>query len=293
MMQSLKTDGNRIVTRETNQPVRLRGVNRSGLEYAWAGAEGYLASVGMSEAEVQTLTGEWGANIIRLPFTQQLALEDPAYLDAMDTFIRWATAHGVYTLLDLQWLRQSDNFGTASNGSVIRIAPLPDMDSPRLWRMLGERYRNEPGVLYDLYNEPHDVSAADWNYWATLLTDTLREVHPDSLIFISGLDWGYDLRGVKVDAANIVYSTHVYAGKTPAWKKAFAKRAKTEPVFAGEWGGTDEQVYWGMELAHLFDQLGMGWTAWSWSDWPHLQQNGQPTPFGSLVRAHLTSAETS
>ena len=37
-----------------------------------------------------------------------------------------------------------------------RVAPTPDANSSVLWRTLAERYRDEPAVLFDLFNEPHD-----------------------------------------------------------------------------------------------------------------------------------------
>jgi aryl-phospho-beta-D-glucosidase BglC (GH1 family) len=196
----------------------------------------------------------------------------------LDRVIGWAAAAGAYTLLDLQWIN-----------TEVKIAPLPDFETPRLWRMLGERYRDNPAVLFDLYNEPHDVKPVDWRYWATLLTDTLREVHPEALVFVSGTDWGYDLRGVRIDREHVVYSPHVYPNKTKRLDrgKAFGHLAGEVPLFAGEWGGWDGDLAWGLEQARYFNDLEMGWTAWSWCDEPHLMRNGEPTLFGRLVKGAL------
>jgi len=278
MLPALATRGNRIVRRDTGDPVRLRGVNRSGLEYANLGA-------GITESQIDQIVREWGCNIIRLPFNQDWALNGRAdftaeqYLQSIDQVIAWTSSLGAYTLLDLQWIN-----------TEVKIAPLPDFNSPRLWRTLAERYRSDPSVLYDLYNEPHDTTAANWRYWATLLTDTIREVHQDSLIFVSGLDWGYDLRGVRIDARDVVYSTHVYPWKTsPRWDRAFGDLAREVPVFAGEWGGRDKHLDWGARLAAYLDRLDIGWTAWSWVDDPHLQHEGVPTAFGEIVKGSLLS----
>lgn len=272
MLPALATSGNRIVRRDTREPVLLRGVNRSGFEYA--------DDPGITEEEIAQIVNGWKANIIRLPFNQQRVFDlGEAYLRRIDQVIEWAAGLGAYTLLDLQWL-------------VDEIAPLPDQQSPRLWRMLADRYYANPAVLYDLYNEPHDVGVADWNYWATLLTDTIRSVHINSLVFVSGMDWGYDLRGVHVDAPDIVYSTHVYPEKQGKWKDAFGRIAARRPVFAGEWGGWDQHVDWGRDLARYFERLGMGWTAWSWVDKPHLQHGGVATPFGEVVKGELSGTST-
>jgi aryl-phospho-beta-D-glucosidase BglC (GH1 family) len=277
-LPALATRGNRIVRRETGEPVRLRGVNRSGLEYGPLGA-------GITEVQIDQIVNEWGSNIIRLPFNQDWALNGSLaftaeqYLQSIDQVIAWTSARGAYTLLDLQWIN-----------TEVKIAPLPDFNSPQLWRALAHRYRDEPAVLYDLYNEPHDTTAADWRYWATLLTDTIRAEHPEALIFVSGLDWGYDLRGVQIEARDVVYSTHVYPWKTqPRWDRAFGNLASEVPVFAGEWGGRNDHLDWGQWLIAYFNELDLGWTAWSWVDDPHLQYDGVPTPFGEIVKSALNA----
>lgn len=278
MLPALATRDNKIIRREDGEPIRLRGVNRSGLEYANLGAN-------ITEQQIGHIVSEWGSNIIRLPFNQDWALNGRAdftaeqYLQSIDQVIAWTSSLGAYTLLDLQWIN-----------TEVKIAPLPDFNSPRLWRTLAERYRNEPSVLYDLYNEPHDTTAADWRYWATLLTDTIRAVHPEALIFISGLDWGYDLRNVQIEARDVVYSTHVYPWKTsPKWDRAFGDLADEVPVFAGEWGGRNDHLDWGSWLVSYLNELDIGWTAWSWVDDPHLQFDGVATPFGALVKNALSS----
>ncbi|MCZ2151593.1 MAG: glycoside hydrolase family 5 protein [Bryobacterales bacterium] len=276
-LPSLATAGNRIVRKDTGEPVLLRGVNRSGLEYG----------VRATREEIRRIVEEWKAGIIRIPFTQQWALDSEDYRRALDDIVRWAAEFGAYALLDLQWLRPDDDFGVNPNGSVQRIAPLPDFNSPRLWRSLAERYREEPAVLFDIYNEPHGVPAEDWRHWARLLVNTIREVHPGSLIFVSGIDWGYDLRGVPFPGENLVWSTHVYPSKQPGWHAAFGRAATEVPVFAGEWGGTDHDLAWGRSLAAYLRSLEIGWTAWSWNDWPHLRREGNPTLFGELVRLEL------
>jgi hypothetical protein len=113
-------------------------------------------------------------------------------------------------------------------------------------------------------------------------------VHPLSLIFVSGTNWGYDLRGMKLDRVNVVYSTHVYKDKRPDWETAFGHFAETEPVFVGELGGEEKDLAWGKELVEWLDEREIGWAAWSWRDWPHLQREGQLTAFGKLVAQSLS-----
>lgn len=294
----LATDGNRIIRRDSGKPLLLRGVNRSGLEYAEPQGQDFLEAARLSEAEIRHITEDWGANIIRLPFNQGFALNGRRaaspddYLRALDQVVDWAAAAGAYTLLDLQWLSADANHGRQRNGGINRVAPLPDSDSQRLWRILARRYQGEPAVLFDLYNEPHHTSADVWRLWAGMLTGIVREEAPQALVFVSGVDWGYDLRGVPLPETGIVYSTHVYPWKRLSWKKAFGWLADDLPVFAAEWGGSESHLDWGGELAGYLRGLGIGWTAWGWTDWPPLVSRAETerwnvTPFGELVRREL------
>jgi aryl-phospho-beta-D-glucosidase BglC (GH1 family) len=310
----LTTLDNRIARADTGTTVLLRGLNRSGLEYADPDEQGFLSSAAISRSEIRVIVQEWGANIIRLPFNQDWVLRGrgswgaDAYRRALDQVIQWASGYGAYTLLDLQWLDADRAYGGPRNF----VAPLPDIQSIELWSLLAARYRGEPAVLYDIFNEPHDrlpddpyplnredgttyparrkrVTMAEWQPWARTLIAAIREANPDSLIFVSGTDWGYNLRGMPMDIPRLVYSTHVYPSKGGDWPGAFGHLAAKVPVFAGEWGGADSDLKWGRKLAGYFDSLQMGWTAWSWHNAPLLVQQYTPTPFGRIVRASLSA----
>jgi endoglucanase len=348
-MPWLATDGCRIVDDASRQPVLLRGLNRSGLEYAEPDARGFLDAASMTESEIAHMIRGWGANIIRIPFNQDWALNGRGaysadhYLEAIDRVIEWASRSGAYTLLDLQWLDADAARGHNPDGSPNRVPALPTLDTIALWRMLARRYQDEPAVLFDLFNEPHDpiaddetplegigedgatfplprrrVTMAEWQPWARRLVRTVREEHPRSLIFVSGVAWGYDLRGMPLTVndrsqevfTNVVYSTHVYpwCGIPPAlrspdhvrfaprhslnWTDAFGRLSRSAPVFIAEWGGGVEHVRWGETLARYARRLGLGWTAWSWSDRPRVVVDAQAarydaTPFGQIVHRAL------
>ncbi|MCZ2157076.1 MAG: glycoside hydrolase family 5 protein [Bryobacterales bacterium] len=309
----LATRGRAIVLADSGEEVRLRGVNLSSLEYSEPCGIGFLEASKITRDEVLLITEGMGANIIRVPFNQDWVLrgrgEAPAaeYLAALDQVVAWAEEGGAYTLLDLHWL----DADTERGGPRQFVAPLPNVDSAAVWKIVASRYRERPCVLFDLFNEPHDrlrgdeiplahpdgsryllpwrrrVYARNWRPWALRLIDCIREVHPESLIFVSGVNWGYDLRGMELERENLVYSTHVYRERRPDWETAFGRMAENVPVFAGEFGGRDDDLEWGRELLGYLDEKGLGWAAWSWRDEPHLQRRGELTAFGHLVAEHL------
>jgi endoglucanase len=338
----LAVAGHQIIDAETGTPVRLSGVNRSGLEYAEPTAAGFLDAAGITRDEIAEIVGTWHARVIRLPFNQDFALNGRAghsaeeYLAALDQVIAWAAEQGAYTLLDLQWLDADRLFGMNGDMTFNRVPPLPDGLSIGLWTLLAGRYREEPAVLFDLFNEPHSslpedpnevltltddgvpvplglrrVGMREWQPWARRLVAAVREQHPEALIFVPGVRWAYDLRGMPLLAAdntplaNIVYSTHVYPWSRTHrlsvgtwegdWERAFGHLAGRVPVFAGEWGGGPDDVEWGERLVRYLDARGIGWCAWSWADWPCLvaschERDYTPTPFGTLVRDALVRA---
>jgi endoglucanase len=295
-VESLTTQGRDIVQRATGRPVRLRGVNLSGLEYD-------AQHAGITRDAVQAIAA-WGANIIRLPFNQDWVFHLPGYEERLDQVIGWAAEAGLYTLLDLQWLNFALPYGASNH-----VPPLPIPESIDLWRRLARRYRARPEVLYDIFNEPHDPLPDDpypmvdpagqvldgawvdhprWRRWAEPLVDAIRAEHPGALVFVSGIDWGYDLRGFPLDREHIVYSTHIYRPRGQAWTECFGALALTHPVFAGEWGFDEaEHAAWGRDVLDFLHQRGLGWTAWSWNDYPLLQSGGLPTTFGRLVKEAL------
>jgi hypothetical protein len=314
--------------------VLLRGINRSGLEYADPGEHGFLRSAGISESEIDYIVRVWGANVLRIPFNQGWALEGragfpaAAYLEGIDRIVFWAARAGAYTLLDLHWLDADIPRGRNADGSCNRVPALPNAASIDVWRILAERYKSEPAVLFDIFNEPHHplpgddmperrVTMAEWQPWARRLVHAIRDSHPRALVFVPGVSWAYDLRGLPLTVSDdssdvfqdVVYSTHVYPwcgralgrrrfgwrrDRLPAWREAFGSLARSAPVFIGEWGGAFEDLRWGEWLARYARWLGIGWTAWSWSDRPRLVVDAQAgryeeTPFGRLVRRHLRS----
>jgi endoglucanase len=280
----LITSGNRILRSDTNQEVLLRGVNRSGLEYN--------AAAGITEQEIREIVVGWGANTLRLPFNQDWALHSEDYLAIIDQVISWAAQWGAYTILDLQWLDAVTIYGEQVDNHV---PPAPDENTIVLWNKLATRYRDEPAVLFDLLNEPHDPTTADdWSAWASRLVQEIRDTGAPGLILVGGVDWAFDLRDVYVEGPNIVYSAHIYANrKTGDWPKALSRIADV-PVFIGEWGGTDDHLAFGRKLAALMRKERLGWTAWSWVDYPQLVQppgapNYLPTAFGQLVKDELAS----
>jgi len=165
-LPELVTSGNRILRSDTRNPILLRGVNRSGLEYSEPSPAGFLEPAQLTKDEVSEIVDGWQSNIIRLPFNQDWCLAGRGghcaeeYLASLDQAISWAAELGAYTILDLQWLDADTPYGTIEDETRVKttnhVPPAPNRNTIVLWRTLATRYRKEPAVLFDILNEPHD-----------------------------------------------------------------------------------------------------------------------------------------
>jgi hypothetical protein len=297
-MQRLRALGPAILAGEHR--VVLRGVNLSGLEYS----RGAISPRDLDEVAA------WGANLVRVPFNQEWLLDDATYLDELSQVAALAAARGIYVLFDLQWLAWGQERGSNPDGSNVATPPLPDENSPRTWQKLAARFGEDPSILFDLLNEPHDrlrddrfpllaadgtplhspvVTTSIWHAWARRLHDEIRPFAPHTLLFVSGVDWGFHC--APLDLPGIVHAAHVYPhpGKSTRadWERGFGALCRTRPVVVTELGPVDNLAPV-EELLDYLDALGLGWAAWSWRDAPALTENGAPTAFGQLVRARLT-----
>ena len=320
----LCTSGNRITDARSGELATLRGINRSGLEYSEPSGDGFLTSAALSQPEIEEIVRGWGANVIRLPFNQDWAMRGrgnfsaEGYRGALDQVISWAAALGAYTLLDLQWLDADTTFGRLGDESANHVAPLPNKTSIELWATLAERYRDEPAVLFDLYNEPHpplqddenpmyfvtsdgsieigeprEFSPNEWSRWANKLVAhyLCKSTHTRSYLYrvwIGGSTCG---ACESTRQPNVVYSAHVYPNRSRRHSSGrFGHRGSDHPLFIGEWGGDSDDLKWGSGLISYLRKVACGWTAWSRQDSPKLVRNARtgdytPTEFGNLVRS--------
>ncbi|MET4082413.1 hypothetical protein ABIB40_002371 [Pedobacter sp. UYP30] len=290
----LATKGKFIVNKDNGEKRILRGVNVSGLEYDSTGRK-------VPISELMTLANRWNINVVRLPINQQWWLnnENGNYRKLIDNIIDSLKSRNIYTIFDLQWIN-----------TKLKINPLPNQQSVELMKQVAKRYKNEPAVIYDIYNEPRDCTHQDWAAWAVKLIEGIRGVHPNALILVNGIDWGYDLGGFMKNPLpykNIVYGSHLYPQKPGSgykskpefdkyWKGILDKNL---PLFIGEIGPEEPNYNNEEQLASfldphlaLIDSLSLGYTAWSWHNKPFLTKNGDGnvdslTAFGKRVFNNL------
>lgn len=315
----LHTKGNRVLD-TAGKPIQLYGVNIASLE--WKNDGDHV------EESVHRAISDWKVNLIRLPLAQDRwfgKVPDQtdggaAYRALVDKLVDICAAAQVYLDLDLHW---SDCGIWVNEGGRLGQHNMPDAHSVDFWRDLATRYRNQPNVVFGLYNEPHDVSFAVWRDGGRItdvparqnpdqtavtyeaaglqqLHDTVRATGATNLVSISGLDWGYDLSGVlrghAIKGANLVYETHPYPNKKN-WDWNFGNASWKYPVYVGEWGFGERDantLEYASRLMRYVQKHKLSWTAWDLhtAAGPTLIKNWryEPTVFGEFVKEQLALA---
>lgn len=296
-------------------PVRLRGLNRSGYQHKLSLAEAGLPA---PEEEFQAWRQLWNCQALRLPLALDAVLEREDYRAGLRRLVDAAGQAGLYLVLELH------GFGAELERA---LPPLPEaLDA---WHLLAGEHGGRAHVVFDLWNEPHDVAWDEWQPLAQALIEAVRAGGAgQTLVLVGGLDWSWDLSPLLGPTARLdglggplAYAAHVYPWKggflrrRRAWQRAFAAAAQELPVLVTELGAEtwprprglprSWARAWLRDLLAFLDERGLSGLAWAAGDRPHLAQAGdgsevrlpdrppapeRPTELGALVRAWLTGA---
>ncbi len=314
----LKVVGNKLVTAVDKKPVLLRGVNIASLEFSNEGDH-------LREA-LDVALNQWHANVVRLPMAQDRwygrALGKPwepvvndggeTYRALIDLVVDTAARRRAYVILDLHWAGAGLRADQGGRPAQYRMA---DMLSLQFWKDVATRYKDEPNAIFELYNEPYEIS---WDVWLKggevtqdfdhrqygfhavgmqALYDAVRATGAGNVVLINGMEWGYDLSGVlngfAIQGANIIYGAHPYPHKNREWDRYFGKVSEKYPVLMGEFGGDQPEHVsdYAPRILKYSDDRGLHWTAWGFHPGcsPTLIQNWnfETNAFGAKVKDAL------
>jgi len=261
---SLKVVGTQVLNSK-GEPVILRGVNCASMEWTSDG-QGHIVE------SVRVAIDDWHVNHIRLPLAQDRWFgkapeqkdEGKAYRALVKEVVDLCASKGWYIILDLHW---SD---VGEWGANIGQHSMPDENSLAFWKDLAPVYANHPAVIYDLYNEPHDVT---WDIWLSggavtdrpnnrrggtpktfqavgmqTLLDAVRATGAKNVIIAGGLNWAYDFDGIldgrqlkDPNGNGVIYANHVYNNKghgVEVWIARMEQATAKLPVIVSEFGGS-------------------------------------------------------
>lgn len=323
-LSGLKISGNKIVDANGNQIV-LRGVNRSGTEYACIQGNGIFDGPNTA-ASLQAITS-WKVHVIRVPLNEDCWLNingvNPAYgganyQNALAAYVNLANQNGLYVIVDLHWNAPGS---VKATGQQV----MADADhAPAFWTSVANTFKGNNNVIFDLYNEPQNISWTCWKNGGTScigspfaiagmqqLITAVRSTGATNILMLGGLSYSNDLSGwlanEPTDTLNppqLAASWHVYGKNTcdnvTCWNMTAAPVAQQVPLITGEFGESYDSSICATtndgNLVTWLDSHNLGYLAWVWDTWGTSCGNlslitdyaGTPhAPNGVWYKAHL------
>ena len=220
----LQVNGNSIVDKN-GDPVSFAGNSFFWSNDNWGGERYYKSEV------VSWLKKDWNTTIVRAA----MGVEDPGgYLDnrtanknRVKTIVDAAIDEGLYVIIDWHSHHAEDN----TNEAVL------------FFQEMAELYGEHDNVIYELYNEPLDIS---WTNiikpYAVSVIAAIRAIDPDNLIVVGTPEWSQRVDLAAADPitgfSNIAYTLHFYTIYHQQWLRDRANAALEDGIalFVTEWG---------------------------------------------------------
>jgi endoglucanase len=301
--KALHVSGNKLVD-TTGATVRLLGVNRAGTEYMCVppttGSYTFDGSTGPSSIAAMK---SWHINTVRLPLNESCWLGVSGTRQAADVYqadiedyVQRLHANGIYVVLDLHWSARTGMLATAQ--TTMAYAD----NAGAFWTSVATRFKADPMVIFDLYNEPildaadgkgnnavGDANAA-WNCWLNgcslsgggtaagmqSMLNAVRATGATQVVIAGGIDWAHTLdqwmsHKPNDPTGNLVAGFHVYdqarsnCYNLNCWNGAPATLASSVPIITGELGETDCAHGLVDSFVSWADSHGVSYLGWAWN----------------------------
>ncbi len=188
---SVRVSGNRLVDAAGNV-LQLRGVSFSGFEFVaiggWSPSDPSGGQAGQPNGPRWSAVKAWHANTVRFTLneTSWLGLTcvdtdgvtrqgDPGgnYRSAIATQVQEANAAGLYVIIELHW-------AAPGNACPMVQTQMANMDhSIDFWTSVATTFKDNPTVLFSLYNEPFFFGlSSPQNAWTALMSGGTFDYFP-------------------------------------------------------------------------------------------------------------------
>jgi hypothetical protein len=300
----LHVSGNKLLN-AAGQQVILRGVNRSGTEYACVQGNGIFDGE-VDQAAVSAMKS-WGANAVRVPLNEACwnaesyvtaADAGTNYINAIKSYVSLLNANGLVAILDLHWTDGTYTGPSAgcSSAQATCQKPMPDAaQAIPFWSSVAATFKGNDAVIFDLFNEPYasradnNNSAEGWQCWATgspctgisypvagmqQMINAVRGAGANNVLMLGGEEYSNDLTGWLQNEPtdpdhNLVASWHSYNFNTcssqSCWTSQVGPVIAQVPVVAGEIGENDCAGSYINPLTTWLDSQNTSYLAWAWN----------------------------
>ncbi|WP_372771908.1 cellulase family glycosylhydrolase [Mangrovibacterium sp.] len=244
---------------KNNVPVQL-----SGMSLFWSQWMGKY----WNENIVDWLTSDWKINIIRAAMGVD---ENNGYLtnkfiekQKVETIVDAAISQGIYVIIDWH-SHHAENYQS---------------EAIEFFQQMATKYKDYPNVIYEIYNEPLNVSwAGVIKPYAEAVVSAIRAIDPDNIIIVGTPNWSQNVDAVignQIQSTNIAYAFHFYASEPSHYQNL---RNKLEvaisnkiPIFVTEWGVSEASgdgsfnQQWTNDWINILNQHKLSWCNWSVAD---------------------------
>lgn len=250
----LSISGTKIVDNQ-GAPIQLKGMSMFWSQWA---SSYWNANV------VNWLATDWESSVIRAA----MGVDNGGYLtdstnelSKVETVIDAAIAKGMYVIVD--WHSHNAHYSYQSDDAI------------KFFQYIATKYGDEPNIIYELYNEPLQVSWSDIKPYLQAVTDSIRKIDPDNIILAGTPKWSQDIHLAaedQLEGTNIAYVLHFYASETSHDQlkdRLESTLALGVPIFVSEWGVSEANGNGNFDQdnctdwLNLLDQYDIGWCNWS------------------------------
>ena len=251
----------------------------------------------VSRADIDQIA-EWGFNHIRLPFHyKQFHTEDgstPIGYEIVDSLLSWCEPYNMYVILDMHCAPGAQNGGPISDSDGIARLWLEEDKKAltvEIWRNIADYYSDNTLIGgYDLINEPvlpQGVTLSEFKQLYIDITEAIREVDQNHIVFIEGNWYGTDFSGLTPPwDDNMSYSFHKYWGETDiSTIQSYLTMRNTYdiPLWMGESGENSNSWYY-EALVKLLEENNIGWNFWC-----HKKADKITSPYSAIISPEYNS----
>lgn len=117
-------------------------------------------------------------------------------------------------------------------------------NAKKFFSVITEKYGDSPNILYEIWNEPLEIEWQEIKDYAAEVIPVIRANAPGAVIIVGTPKWDQEVDVAAespIDAPNLLYSLHYYAGTHKDWNRGKADKALAAglPLIVSECGSMD------------------------------------------------------